>query len=343
MSASATPRVYCTYFDSGYLSRGLALISSLRSHGDNSDVYVLALDNETEKFLTNHAPENVFVINIGELERAEPSLLPLKVQRSRMEYYFTCTPPLIRYVMNQLATPGSVAIYLDADLYFYKDPQLVISAMGKGSIGIIEHRYPDSVAKKLAKYGRFNVGWVGFKDDKPGRNVLDWYASKTLEWCSDKPEDGKYADQGYLDWFPEFEGVTILESAGFNLAPWNTKRHKLSLPLKERKIEGNSASLLQVDGEPLVFFHFHGLRAVGNWFVSSQIIYKSQMTQLLRDEVYQPYVNKLSSIDLAIAQYLSGASIKKRGNGLSGALSRLRKNLVNFVSIATGNAIKPKD
>jgi hypothetical protein len=332
MPAKATPRVYCTYFDSGYLSRGLALISSLRSHGDNSEVYVLALDNETEKFLTNHAPENVFVINIGELERAEPSLLPLKVQRSRMEYYFTCTPLLIRYVMNQLATPGSVAIYLDADLYFYNDPQLVISAMGKDSVGIIEHRYPDAVAKKLAKYGRFNVGWVGFRDDNPGRNVLDWYASKTLEWCSDKPENGKYADQGYLDWFPEFEGVAILESAGFNLAPWNTKRHKLRLTQQ-----------LEVDGEPFVFFHFHGLRAVGHWFVSSQIIYKSQMSQLLRDEIYQPYVNHMSAIDDAIAQYLPARTIKKRGNGMSGALSRFRKNLVNFVSIATGNAIKAKD
>jgi hypothetical protein len=245
--------------------------------------------------------------------------------------------------MNKLATPGAVAIYLDADLYFFNDPQLVISAMGNGSVGIIEHRYPDSVAKKLAKYGRFNVGWVGFRDDRPGREVLDWYASQTLEWCSDKPQDGKYADQGYLDWFPEFEGVTILKSAGFNLAPWNTKRHKLSLPLQERKFKGGFVSLLHVDGEPLVFFHFHGLRAIGNWFVSSQIIYKSQMSQLLRDAVYQPYVNKLRSIDLAIAQYLSGASIKKRGNGLSGTISRLRKNLVNVASIATGNAIKPKD
>lgn len=343
MPAADTPRVYCTYFDSGYLSRGLALISSLRSHGDNSDVYVLALDAATESFLNVHAPENVFVINIGELEKSEPSLLPLKPQRSRMEYYFTCTPLLIRYVMNRLATPGSVSIYLDADLYFYNDPQLVIYAMGTDSVGIIEHRYPDSVAKKLAKYGRFNVGWVGFKDDKAGRKVLDWYASKTLEWCSDKPEDGKYADQGYLDWFPEFQGVAILQSPGFNLAPWNTKRHNLSLPLQERKLGGSFDSTLQVDGKPFVFFHFHGLRAVGNWFVSSQIIYRSQMSQLLREEIYRPYVNKLSSIEFAIAQFLSVTSIKKRGTGMSGALSRFRKNLVNIFSIATGNALKSKD
>lgn len=335
--------MYCTYFDSGYLSRGLTLISSLRSFGDNSDVYVLALDSATETFLRDHAPENVFVININELENSEPALLPLKTQRSRMEYYFTCTPLLIRYVMNQLATPGSIAIYLDADLFFFDDPQLVISAMGKGSVGIIEHRYPDSVAPKLAKYGRFNVGWVGFKDDASGRNVLDWYASKTLEWCSDKPEDGKYADQGYLDWFPDFDGVEILKSPGFNLAPWNTRRHKLKLTPAGRSHQNNSDSTLTVDGEPLVFFHFHGLRTVGSWFVSSQIIYKSQMNEILRKRVYQPYVNKLHSTDNEVIPYLPTTVIKKRGNGLHGVLSRLRKNLVNVISIATQNALKPNN
>uniref|UniRef100_UPI00261B7153 hypothetical protein n=1 Tax=uncultured Aurantimicrobium sp. TaxID=1705357 RepID=UPI00261B7153 len=175
MSATATPRVYCTYFDSGYLSRGLALIASLREHGDTSPVYVLALDNAAAAYLEENAPDNVFVLRIEELERAEPELLPLKAQRSRMEYYFTCTPLLIRHVMNKQNIPGGMSIYLDGDLFFFNNPQLVIDAMADSSVGIIEHRYPDSLAEKLSKYGRFNVGWVGFRDDQDGRKVLDWY------------------------------------------------------------------------------------------------------------------------------------------------------------------------
>lgn len=334
MSELRNTRVYCTYFDSGYLSRGLALFNSLRLHGDYSDVYVLALDAAVESFLEEHAPENVYVINIGELEKTEPSLIPLKSERSRMEYYFTCTPLLIRYVMNKLANPGSVAIYLDADLYFYNDPELVISAMGDESVGIIEHRYPESVAKKFAKYGRFNVGWVGFKDDKYGRKVLDWYGAKTLEWCSDKPENGKYADQGYLDWFPKFSGVKILDSAGFNLAPWNTKRHFVSL---------RSDSQIIVDDQPLVFFHFHGLRQVGKWFVTSQLIYKSPITKVQKNDIYRPYVDDLVSVNSAIAQFLPPVAPNKRGNGLSGFIGRSRKNFVNFISIFTGNALRIKN
>lgn len=342
MSVSTSTRVYCTYFDSGYLSRGLALISSLREHGDISDVYVLALDDESEMFLTEHAPANVFVLNISALEKAVPELAPLKVKRSRMEYYFTCTPLLIRYVMNILATPNAVAIYLDADLFFFDNPGLVIDAMGDHSVGIIEHRYPDTVAAKLAKYGRFNVGWVGFRDDERGRKVLDWYSEQTLDWCSDIPSEGRYADQGYLDWFPEFDGVAVLESPGFNLAPWNTKRHLLTTRRQTTSPEEASETEVKVDNNPLVFFHFHGLRSVGRWFVSSQLIYKSPMTQLLREKIYLPYVNKLSSVDQVIAEYVPDTSVKKRGNGLTGTISRFRKNLVNLVSIATGNAVKPQ-
>lgn len=331
MSATATPRVYCTYFDSGYLSRGLALISSLREHGDDSPVYVLALDDAAALYLDEHAPENVFVLRIEELEQEEPELLPLKAQRSRMEYYFTCTPLLIRYVMNKLNIPGGMSIYLDGDLFFFNNPQLVIDAMADSSVGIIEHRYPDSLAEKLSKYGRFNVGWVGFRDDQNGRKVLDWYSEQTLKWCSDKPENGKYADQGYLDWFPEFMGVKILDSPGFNVAPWNTKRHKFT---------STESGLVFVDEVPLTFFHFHGLRKVGNWFVTSQLIYKSKITSVQKQHIYKPYVDKLVSIDFAISSYIPNKVIGKRGNGISGFVSRVRKQIVNFVSIATGNALK---
>lgn len=338
MTTPATPRVYCTYFDSGYLSRGLALISSLREHGDYSPVYVLALDTPTSTYFDQYAPENVFVLSIEELEKAEPELLPLKTQRSRMEYYFTCTPLLIRYVMNKQNIPGGMSIYLDGDLFFFDDPQLVINAMTDNSVGIIEHRYPDSLAEKLAKYGKFNVGWVGFRDDNAGRAVLDWYSEMTVEWCSDKPENGKYADQGYLNWFPDFPGVRVLTSAGFNLAPWNVKRHTI-----EATGFSQGTGRVIVDKQPLVFFHFHGLRKVGNRFATGELTYGARLSKTLKNFVYQPYVDKLTEIESSTGpKLLAETSVKKRGTGISGLLSRARKTFLNVVSVATGNSVRPK-
>lgn len=330
--SSVMDHIYCTYFDSGYLSRALTMISSLRAHGDDAPVVVLALDEAVTEFFASNPTEGVDVISIARIEEIHPELLELKIERTRMEYYFTCTPLLIEYVMDELGTPGALAIYLDADLFFFDEPSRVIEALAGKSVGIIEHRYPLRQEKKLAKYGRFNVGWLGFRDDDDGRTVLGWYSNKTLEWCSDKPDDGRYADQGYLDWFPEFSGVRVLSDAGFNLAPWNTARHRLTF---------SPANMVLVDGSPLTFFHFHGVRQVGQWYTTSQLIYGSWMTRILRDRVYRPYIDLLEATEKTVAPVLTNAQyVNKRGTGMLGLISRSRKIIFDQISILTGNAIR---
>lgn len=330
--SSSAPRAYCTYFDSGYLSRGLALIDSLREHGDEAPVWVLALDDEAKQYLEAAALPGVIVISIGQIEAAEPELLPLKTQRSRMEYYFTATPLLMRWVMNQQSDAETVVVYLDADLYFFDDPSLVIDALGDGAVGIIEHGYPARLEKGLAKYGKFNVGWVGIRADARGRACVDWWGRSTLDWCYDRPDAGRYADQGYLDQFPGlFDGVVILPSRGFNLAPWNTSRADLRI----------SRDGVVVGIDPLVFFHFHGVRRVRDWYVSSQLIYRAPMRAVLRDAVYRPYVERLVAADRDVARVITiPTPSKKRGNGLRGLASRTRKAAVDTLSIATGNAVR---
>jgi hypothetical protein len=327
------PRAYCTYFDSGYLSRGLALIESLRAHGDDAPVWVLALDDTAKRYLDDAAIPGVTAITIAEIEAAEPSLAPLKSQRSRMEYYFTATPLLMRWVLNKQSSPETVVIYLDADLYFFDDPSLVLDALGDGAVGIIEHRYPPALARSLAKYGRFNVGWVGIRNDARGRACVDWWAASTLDWCFDKPEDGKYADQGYLDSFPAlFDGVVVLPSLGMNLAPWNTGGVRVT---------ASSSGAVLVESDPLVFFHFHGLRRVRDWYVSSQLIYRAPMSKVLREQVYAVYVEVLSAQDAVVAAAIGpAAAVKRRGNGLRGIVSRARKSAVDTLSIATRNAVR---
>ncbi|MEO6115867.1 MAG: hypothetical protein ABIP33_05735 [Pseudolysinimonas sp.] len=318
---------YCTYFDSGYLSRALALIESLRSHGDDGTVWVMALDDEVPRRLAELALPGVEVITVAELESEIPELAALKATRTRMEYYFTCTPLLVRHVMARSA-PGTAVAYLDADLFFFGSPESVFAEMGSGSVGIIEHRYPAGVARRLAKYGRFNVGWVGFADDEHGRACLDWWGERTLEWCSDTPEDGKYADQGYLDSFPQlFDGVSILKPVGMDAAPWNSRRWRWTM----------SSDSVRVGGDPLVFFHFHGLRRVGSWWITAQLLYGAPAGRVLRDKVYQPYVRCLERWEARLG---AAARPAARGTGLRGLLFRAQKSALTVLSIGTGNAVR---
>jgi hypothetical protein len=327
---------YCTYFDSGYLARGLSLIESIRANGDRAPIWVLALDDATREYLDTAGLQNVFTLTITDIEAAVPQLLPLKSSRSRMEYYFTTTPLVMRWVLDQYETPAeTTVVYLDSDLYFFDDPMLVLDSVGVGSIGIIEHRYPRHLEKRLAKYGRFNVGWVGIRGDANGLACLDWWASRTLEWCSDVPNEGRYADQGYLDSFPKlFDGVVVLESPGFNLAPWNSARYPLAL---------DSSDQVLVAGSPLVFFHFHGLRRVGKWYVTSQLVYGARLGQLLRDRVYVPYLEHLEGTTLVVQSKLGTApALKRRGNGVWGMASRIFKAATDRVTIASGNAVSTR-
>lgn len=326
---------YCTYFDSGYLSRGLALIQSLREHGDEAEVWVLALDAAAADYLHEAALPGVQVLSIGELEAARPDLLAVKADRSRMEYYFTMTPLLVQEVMRR-SPDGTTVIYLDSDLFFFDKPTLAIDALGEGSVGIIAHRYQPRLQKRLAKYGTYNVGWVGFRDDERGRACLAWWGDRTVEWCRDTPSgDGRYADQGYLNRFPElFGGVVALTPLGLNLAPWNTAGHRIT----------EDGTGVQVDGDPVVFFHFNGLKRTARWWITSQLVYGAPMGRVLRERVYTPYVRELERQDALVAAspLVPGRDIARRGTGLRGAAFRALRGVLSAIAVATGNAIRAR-
>lgn len=330
--------IYGTYFDSGYLSRGLTLIESMRRHGEDSQIHVLALDDAAYTYLDKAGLSNVIVHALHELEEFEPRLLETKKMRTRAEYIFTCTPWLIRFLQENFASHDALTVYLDADLYFFDRPRLVTQSMDGASVGIIEHRYNNRLATKLAKYGRFNVGWVGFRNDPDGRNVLDWYGERTLEWCADSPEDGKYADQGYLDWFPEFPGVRVLESNGFNLAPWNITKESVVI----MNAPAPTHSPIRIDEDPLVFFHFHGLKRLRHRYVTGELAYSTRLSRLAKKWVYLPYINSLESAEknVRIELPILGLHAPRGGTGWTGFMSKLRKQTLNVLSILIGNSVR---
>jgi hypothetical protein len=93
-----------------------------------------------------------------------------------------------------------------------------------------------------------------------------------------------------------------------------------------------------------VFFHFHGVRRVRDWYVSSQLIYRAPMSRVLREHVYAPYIRRLAAADAVVASTLGPpAATKARGNGLRGVVSRARKAAVDTLSIATRNAVRGGD
>ncbi|MEX0774368.1 MAG: hypothetical protein WD042_01505 [Phycisphaeraceae bacterium] len=274
---------YCTYFDHRYLPRGLALYRSLRQHERAFHLHVLCLDDQAHATLAALRLPHLTPVRLAELEHADLESAATRRTRSLVEYYFTCTAAFTRHVLR--AHSGiDVISYVDADLYFFADPRPVFDELADGSVLIIPHRYPEAL-RHYESHGIHNVGLVSFRNDARGLAVLDDWRERCIQWCYERVEPGRYADQKYLDAWPDrFDGVVVSQLPGANLAPWNLPRHE---------VHSHRGHVL-VDGQPLIFYHFHRLKVVRPYLFDPGVEhYGASLTPTIANRIYAPYLRTL--------------------------------------------------
>ena len=280
-------RHFCTYFDHNYSSLGLALYESLRSHCPSFCLWILCLDEESRAFLIGLALPQVRLISLEEFEREDAPLRAAKANRSLIEYYFTCTPSLPLFVLRR-APAIDLITYLDADLFLFSSPEQVFSEIGSASVAIIAHGFSGQLIH-MEENGLYNVGWLSFRRDESGLACLQLWREQCLAWCYLRHEAGRYADQKYLDdWPSRFSNVKVLANKGANLAMWNIANYRIT----------RKADRVMVDDDPLIFFHFHGLRRPRRWIFSmSATYYRFKPTRLISHYVFAPFVQTLLKIE----------------------------------------------
>ncbi len=276
---------FCTLFDSNYLAYGLAMYESLKKNCADFHLFIFAFDEKCEEVLKKLALENVTVISLKDFEDEE--LLRIKPTRGKGEYCWTCTSSTIFYVLKNFAVPSCT--YLDADLYFFSDPKILIEELGEKSVSIIEHRYTPKYDQSKNS-GKYCVQFMTFKNDEDGLEVLKWWRERCIEWCFGRVEDGKFGDQKYLDdWVVRFNCVRELKNLGGGVAPWNIEQYRF---VEENKkilgIEKKSGKKF-----PLIFFHFHGFKILNEKQVRLTEGYKISLEA--RNLIYKNYVEHFIS------------------------------------------------
>jgi hypothetical protein len=326
-------RHYCTYFDHRYLPRGLALYHSLRRHAPESMLWVLCLDEECERLLARAALPGLGMLPLRELEAWDPQLARAKASRSLVEYYFTCSPCLPRWVLAHASDAGSVT-YLDSDLYFFSSPEPVFAEIGGAPVAITPHRFSPARAAKLERYGHYNVGWLSFDRSAQARDCLEWWRERCIEWCYDRLEDDRFADQKYLDRFPLlFPATHSIAHPGANLAPWNFDGYRIA------------GSPPTVDGMPLVFFHFQGLKQLSARSFDTRLDeYQARLSPEVRDGIYLPYLRELLEAN-AQARGLGagggrGEFLRHSRGGLGGMKDSLDRAARSLRAVALGNVVR---
>ena len=214
-------------------------------------------------------------------------LLAAKQNRSRVEYYFTCTPSLPLYILNHWPEVELIT-YLDADLFFFSDPTSLFDEIGDHSIAIIAHRFPPRM-RHLEAHGFYNVGWLTFRRDEQGLQCLQVWRDQCIEWCYDRVEGGRFGDQKYLDdWPRRYTRAVVLQHPGANLAPWNIANYR---------IRGRHGRLW-VDDQPLVFYHFQDVVQVRPWLFRLNLAkYQVKASAIVRRKIYGPYLLMLKKIE----------------------------------------------
>lgn len=240
---------FCTLYNSNYAAKGLAMYWSLRRVCPEFMLYVFAFDNVLAAALKKMALPSMKVITLAEFEDEE--LLRVKPTRTAGEYCWTCSSSTIYYCLTHFDIDHCT--YIDSDLYFYANPQVLIDEIGDDDVLITSHHYsPLYIAEEKA--GKYCVQFMTFKNTPNGMKVLKWWRERCLDWCYNRYEDGKFGDQKYLDdWTTRFKGVHELQHLGGGVAPWNMQQYSL------KKIDGKIRGREIAKGVefPLIFFHYH--------------------------------------------------------------------------------------
>lgn len=297
---------FCTLFDSYYLDKGLTLYRSLEQCGTEFKLYIFCFDDNAYHILNELKLKYAVMIHHSEIE--DETLLKLKKERSKAEYCWTCTPVIIEYVLKHLKQPDCT--YIDADLYFFQNPQILFGEIEKekADIVITEHRFKNSPnGRRLQKRsGKYCVEFNYFNQSANAQEALEWWKQKCFEWCYHLYEPDRMGDQKYLEQFPGlFQGVHELENPGGGVAPWNLEQYRLKeikdgQPFLEEKQTGHIF--------PVIFYHFQNIRYLSENMVNISSGTHSKKT---KEAIYRPYLAQLEQSRKELKKYGVTFSVKK--------------------------------
>ncbi|WP_226992744.1 hypothetical protein [Leptospira biflexa] len=284
-------------------------------------VFVFPFDNECYKSLEKLNLDFVQLVSLGEFE--SPELLRVKKERTKGEYCWTCTPWIIRFCIDRFQLEHCT--YVDADLFFFSNPQVLLDEAKNSSVLITEHRYsPEYDQSETA--GIYCVQFVLFRNDVDGMRILHWWADRCLEWCYSRFEDGKFGDQKYLDhWVTEFNRVHVLEHLGGGVAPWNVQQYEFvsdnhEIILKEKRSNKQFS---------VIFYHFHDVKIVENRLRFFSNYYS------IHEDIYSSIYNKYSEFLNKNFHQLQSRHIQSETVSL--ILNDLANSLNNYKAIKSGS------
>lgn len=262
--------------DTKYLLFALTLIRSVQKHSSIPlTFHYYCMDQNTFQKLQTvqlqnviiYAPEILVQPVFGIFKQNNPARRLQQLKQTEYHYFcWSIASVFSDYIMNKIQCDS--VTYIDADIMFHKDLNLIFNEIGTKDVGIFKHRF--LADNEECPYGKYNVGVVYFKNSNKGRALLSWWADAVLQ--KKYPEYATCGDQKYLEYFPKVcspEQIYIDENIGHG-APWQWQCFGFD-KLKDGIIEWRGSE------QPLVFTHF------------SKFVYDLEKNTFSPTSIYQNY------------------------------------------------------
>lgn len=246
------------------------------------------MDDKCYEVLTDLKQAHHIPVKLSDFEAGDEALLAAKANRPMGEYCWTCSSSFIRYVLIHFNEDSCT--YIDADMYFYSDPQLLIDEMltaGK-SVMVVPHRFPKEREKEASIVGRYCVEFNTFLNTPESIDVLEYWRRRCLECCSNLGDGIHWGDQKYLEELVDnFECVYVCENLGAGVAPWNLCDYK-------HRIKETGLLYKNHQNSFLVFYHFQGISNINSdWFVIGGVSKKVTIDNVLYKSLYKSYLYQI--------------------------------------------------
>ena len=235
---------FCTTSTSSHLFKAFALANSIAPFKGFLNILVIdKIDNFVEK------PANVNIYTLSDLKDNIGFQIIDKYKKNQDKLRWALKPVFLKHLLNET----NAVIYVDNDIYFYKDFAFLFKELESNNVILTPHFYksnPNEDQNWLEanfRVGLYNAGFIGV--NQQAIIALNWWANCCLYNVKKAFWRGLFDDQKYLDLFPIlFDNVKIIKEKGCNLAGWNYLNYHLKRDPNGDLVIDNTTKL--------IFIHF---------------------------------------------------------------------------------------
>ncbi len=276
-----------------YLPKALVLGESLKKHNPDVKFYVILLEREIPKEVTEDMYQIIDKIILAK-DLGYENFDKFIFKHSIVEASTSVKGQALVYLLENCAEN---VMYIDPDIKVYTRLTKLENLLKEHDIILTPHvTIPEETENDICnnelcalQHGVYNLGFVAVSGREEGMRFARWWRDRLHLYCYDDIPRGIFTDQRWVDLAPAFFDCYILKDLGHNMAPWNLSKRKLSK--KDGKIMVN-------DKDELVFFHFSGFDSGANLTVFDYYVKEKDAVEFQIRDAYIEDMNRMEQASL---------------------------------------------